>query len=188
MRLFDLHHYFAKPAQSWKFSGGDQKQGISTKRLLGLLNRRNYRALGGGVHFSLTDDNKARHDRGMTETDAQEMLIAHLREILPRYGRRVFSVPNERKHTGSKGARVAQWRSLKRRGASAGCPDLIVPGTLPNMPHCGGLVIEMKRNAKSSWQPGQLAWLTHYAAIGWIAARCDGLAEAMELVEAVGYV
>lgn len=124
----------------------------------------------------------------MTETEAQERLIAYLREVLPCYGRRVFAVPNEREHTGSKAKKVMLWRALQRKGASPGCPDLLIPGPPPLALHLGGLALEMKKDKKSKWQPGQVPWLLYYNAIGWIGARCNGLDDALRLVRGFGYV
>ncbi len=124
----------------------------------------------------------------MSETEAQERLVAYLREVLPLYGRRVYAVPNERKHEGSKRARVAQWRALERRGASRGVPDLHIDGAPPGMPHCGGVKIEMKRDEAAGYRPGQIGWLLHYCSIGWLAARCDGYEAGLALVRAAGYV
>jgi len=123
-----------------------------------------------------------------TETVDQENVVAFLRDTLPAYGRRVFAVPNEREHKGDARQRAATWRAAVRRGASPGVSDLIIPGAPPLAPHCGGVAIEMKRGPKAPWRPGQLPWLLHFAAIGWIAARCNSEQEALELVQGVGYV
>jgi hypothetical protein len=130
---------------------------------------------------------RSRRPRRPLEGDDQANVVAYLRDVLPAYGRRVFSVPNERAHTGTGAQRAAAWRALHRKGASAGVPDLLIPGPPPKAPHCGGVVIEMKRGPGAPWRPGQVPWLLHFVAIGWIAARCNSESEALELVQGVGY-
>ena len=120
-----------------------------------------------------------------TELDEQRTVVAYLRRVLPKYARRVFSVPNERRFRGGRGSRAGQWRKLAEAGASAGVPDLVIPGTTPS--GYGGIVIEMKRTKNSTTRPEQWKWLLHFASLGWIAVRCRGADEALTLLRLHGY-
>lgn len=120
-----------------------------------------------------------------SEYDEQCDVVTYCRAVLPRYGRRVFAVPNERRFRGSRGARAGQWARLARAGASSGVSDLLIPGLTPT--GYQGIAIEMKRVKNSTTTPAQWSWLLHFAALGWIAVRCRGAGEALELLQRHGY-
>lgn len=123
----------------------------------------------------------------MGESAVQERLIAEFGEILARYGRRFVVIPVERLHAGTKAQRVAQWRALQRRGVAVGLPDVIVPGSTP-CGRYGGIAIELKRDAKVAYQPGQREWLAYFVSIGWRAERANSLQEARHILIDCGYL
>ena len=121
------------------------------------------------------------------EADQQEILVAQIADTLARHGRRLLAIPNERRLYGTTAQRVAQWRALERRGVSPGAPDMLIPGAPPDLPHCPGVAIELKRDRAAAWRPGQREWLLHFAALGWLAFRADGLDHALAMLARAGY-
>jgi hypothetical protein len=119
----------------------------------------------------------------LSESLTQEMVFRRLDLILPKYGRQAFAIPNGAKLSG--GARA--WQKLKREGCRDGLPDFQIPGTTP-CGRYGGVAIELKALVRpAATTPAQWRWLLYYASIGWLAARCRGLDEAMRIIRSVGY-
>jgi hypothetical protein len=121
-----------------------------------------------------------------SEHTEQTAVFRYLRRVLPAYGRRAFSVPNERRLHGTKGQRAAAMRRLKAAGLEPGVPDFQIPGTTP-LGGFGGVAVEMKARG-GVVTPAQWDWLLHYASIGWLAAVCWSADEAIGLCKEVGYV
>lgn len=113
-------------------------------------------------------------------------VVRYCRRVLPAYGRRVFSVPNERKLQGPAWSKARQWAELHRAGAEPGVSDLLLPGMTPS--GYGGIAIEMKRRKGSKTDPLQWVWLLHFLSLGWVAVRCKGSDEAIRIVKEHGYV
>lgn len=119
------------------------------------------------------------------EKNEQKKLVCWLRQVLPKFDRRVLAVANERQARGKRAGAIA-WRGLVDMGASAGAVDLLIPGMTPKGGF-GGVAIEMKRLEGGAWRPGQRGWLLYWAAIGWASWLCCGEAEARARIMGLGY-
>jgi hypothetical protein len=119
----------------------------------------------------------------------QSEVFRFLRSVLPNYGRRAFSVPNQRRLSGNASQRAAQWSRLHAEGVEPGVPDFQVPGPPPLLPGCAGVVVELKpaHGSLRDVTAAQWSWLAYYAGIGWVSRACVGDLEAIRLLEAVGY-
>lgn len=77
--------------------------------------------------------------------------------------------------------------ALKRQGAKAGCPDVLVFSRPPDHPEFRGVAIELKRVNGGAVSPEQTAWLKALDREGWHCSVCEGHAEAIQVLESLGF-
>lgn len=77
--------------------------------------------------------------------------------------------------------------SLKRQGASKGCPDVLIFDRPPRYPHYVGVAIELKRPKGGTTSKEQREWLDDLERLGWCTMVCHGAKEAIRALEQLGY-
>lgn len=102
----------------------------------------------------------------------QVTFFSQLRARHPKIGAIAIHPRNEGKRT------MYQAQRHKAEGMTAGAADIVIPG-------CPALVIELKRkdHTKSTWQPGQLAYLEACQEAGAKVCVALGWEAAMQAVE-----
>ena len=90
-------------------------------------------------------------------------------------------VPNEGRH------KVQYRKKQKALGLQAGMPDLLIFDSPPAYPENVGTAIELKRREGGTLSNQQAEWLCKLKDRGWAVAVCKGAAEAIEVLESLGY-
>jgi len=77
---------------------------------------------------------------------------------------------------------------LAKMGARAGVPDVMIFERPPLRPDAIGVAIELKRAKQPApVTPEQRWWLEQLDERGWVTAVCRGAAEAIRLLQALGW-
>lgn len=93
-----------------------------------------------------------------------------------------FAVPNG----GSRSSPIEGAR-LKRIGAKAGVPDLVIVKPAPKHPEARGVALEMKRKKGGRLSDEQAYWLELLTQCGWLTFVAHGADEAIVWLEGLGY-
>ena len=127
-----------------------------------------------------------KYEKKLTEHQHQAIVITWFDEfctITPEFAHlygKLASVPNGAFLAGNAGRRAAQMNKLKAEGLRPGYPDLQL------LWPCGsyhGLLIEMKKNQKSTPRENQEEWLDFFCRAGYFATVCVGHTEAEDVIK-----
>ena len=76
---------------------------------------------------------------------------------------------------------------LKRLGAKAGAPDVLIFSRCPAQPELRGVAIELKRRDGGRLSDAQKAWISRLNSEGWCAFVAHGATDAIRKLEALGF-
>lgn len=128
----------------------------------------------------LPDDGAAlRQPRTGHEDAEQEALAAWLDRVLGEHA--WCHVPNG----GKRSAKTAS--AMKRAGVKAGVADVLIFTRCPAYPQARGVALELKRQKGGHVSDAQKAWLRAREVDGWLCRVCEGCADAVAWLRALGW-
>lgn len=112
---------------------------------------------------------------------SEEHVQRTVAEWLDRHGILWCHVPNEGRH------KPQYRRKMAALGLKSGVPDILVFDTPPAVKCARGTAIELKRKTGGRVSAQQQEWLEALEGRGWVCAVCEGIDEALEHLESLGY-
>ena len=112
---------------------------------------------------------------------SEETVLRTVAQWLDMHGILWCHVPNEGLH------KPQYRRKMAALGLKPGVPDILIFDLPPEVPEARGVAIELKRAKGGRVSKAQREWLDALEGRGWVCAVCEGIDEAVGLLERLGY-